>query len=48
MMCSFVIVKKIKLMKRSLIYFCILFLGCQAVVAQKGCCTRVCDGCQNG
>ena len=22
-------------MKRSLIYFCILFLGCQAVVAQK-------------
>ena len=31
MMCSFVIVKKIKLMKRSLIYFCILFLGCQAV-----------------
>ena len=27
--------KKIKLMKRSLIYFCILFLSCQAVVAQK-------------
>ena len=47
MMCSFVIVKKIKLMKRSLIYFCILFLGCQAVVAQKAV-VRGCDGCQNG
>ena len=27
--------KKMKLMKLLLIYFCILFLGCQAVVAQK-------------